>query len=308
MEEDMPKVSVLTPIYNTKEEHLRKTIQSILNQTFKNFEFLILNDSPNNPKIKNIVKSFNDNRIIYLENKENLGISASRNKLITLAKGKYLAVVDHDDISEPYRLEKEVSFLDKHKDIGVISGNIHYMHGNFDTNHPCSNLEIKQALLQGCVVAHPACMIRKSILTKNNINYEEAYSPAEDYMLWIRLLDKTMFANLDDILIKYRDFEGNTSHLQSEKMENMDALIKNYAQRTYPYFHAKNTPPMITNTKSSTKLFGFLPILSYKKQKNQKIYKILGLPIWKIKHQITTKNHTVKHYLFNLFLLKETRK
>lgn len=77
-----PKVSVLTPLYNTKEQYLRECIESILNQTYKNYEFILLNDSPDNKDLARIVKEYDDPRIVYLENEANLGISASRNKLI----------------------------------------------------------------------------------------------------------------------------------------------------------------------------------------------------------------------------------
>jgi glycosyltransferase involved in cell wall biosynthesis len=115
-----PAVSVVMPIYNnTQEEFLREAISSILSQTFTDFEFLILNDSPDNTKLDNIVKSFHDKRIRYYKNKKNLGISGSRNKLIELAKGEFLAIFDHDDISLPDRLEKQVEFLNAHPEIGV---------------------------------------------------------------------------------------------------------------------------------------------------------------------------------------------
>ena len=109
----MPKVSVLTPLYNTNPSFLKEMIESILNQTFKDFEFLLLNDSPENKELKKIVESYNDRRIIYLENEKNLGISKSRNKLLELAKGEYIAIFDHDDISLPERLENRWIFLTK---------------------------------------------------------------------------------------------------------------------------------------------------------------------------------------------------
>lgn len=116
----MVKVSVLMPVYKTKEEYLREAISSILNQTFTDFEFLILDDCPDDDREK-IVKSYQDKRITYFKNEKNLGISASRNKLIDMAQGEYLAIFDHDDISMPTRLEKQVVYLDEHPEIGVVS-------------------------------------------------------------------------------------------------------------------------------------------------------------------------------------------
>ena len=116
----MPQISVIMPIYNTNPDHLRQAVVSILTQTFTDFEFLILDDCPNDSR-EEIVKSYHDPRIVYFQNERNLGITPSRNKLIEMAKGEYLAVMDHDDISLPTRFEKQVVYLDAHKNVGVVS-------------------------------------------------------------------------------------------------------------------------------------------------------------------------------------------
>ena len=109
----MVKVSVLMPVYKTNEKFLREAIESILGQTFSDFEFLILDDCPEDDR-ESIVKSYDDKRIKYIKNEKNLGITPSRNKLIDMAEGEYLAVFDHDDISLPERFQKQVEFLDNH--------------------------------------------------------------------------------------------------------------------------------------------------------------------------------------------------
>jgi len=244
-----PKVSVLTPIYNTNPQHLRECIESILNQTFTDFEFLLLNDSPDNKELKKIVESYNDPRIIYSENETNIGISASRNKLLQMSRGEHLAIFDHDDISVPTRLEKEVEYLDSHPDIGVVSGNFKgFGDLTWNSNHPENNLDIKFALLRGCEVCHTAAMIRKSVLINNNIEWESEFSPAEDYMMWIRLIGKTMFYNFKETLVYYRWFDQNTSVLQRDKQLDRDALIKCIAYREYPYLIKKITPQNMDKT------------------------------------------------------------
>ena len=125
-ENHTPKISVLTPIYNTKPQHLRECIDSILDQTLTDFEFIILNDSPDNLEIENIVKSYDDIRIKYYKNDSNIGISASRNKLLELARGEYVAVFDHDDVCLPNRLENEASYLDKNAEVGVVGAFVQY--------------------------------------------------------------------------------------------------------------------------------------------------------------------------------------
>lgn len=101
------------PVYNSNLAYLKETIESVLNQTFSDFEFLILNDLPQNLELENFILQYakKDERIRYFKNPRNLGISGSRNKLIDLAKGEFLAVIDHDDISVKERFEKQVAFF-----------------------------------------------------------------------------------------------------------------------------------------------------------------------------------------------------
>lgn len=274
----MPKVSVLTPLYNTNPKFLKEMIESILNQTFNDFEFILLNDSPSNKEIKDIVLSYNDKRIIYVENEENLKISKSRNKLLDLAKGEYIAIFDHDDISLPQRLEKQVEFLDKNPKIGVVGSNIIKYSNNKKSNNPENNLDIKINLVaRGCIILHSTVMIRKSILTKNNIQWDEQYSPCEDYMLFANLIDKTMFYNIQEPLLIYRDHENNTSHNQSTIMKDKENLIKNILYKKYPYYAS------FPSNSSSINLFGFIPILKKEKKNNRVKYLLFGkIPILKI--------------------------
>lgn len=273
----MPKVSVLTPIYNTNPTHLRECIESILSQTFKDFEFIILNDSPENKDIDNIVKSYKDKRIKYYKNDKNIGISASRNKLLDLAKGEYIAVFDHDDISLPERLEQEVQYLDQHPDIGVVSSNLQYFPTNNLTNHPLDNLEIKKHLMFVMVVAHTAMMVRKSILDKHNIRYEEEYSPAEDYMFVLRLVQYTMFHNIQTALVKYRFIDTNTTKKQWDKMCNGDALCRDYALRQYPYLYSVALAQRpLTPIQYWIRLFDLIPLIRVKKKPHRDRWYLFG--------------------------------
>lgn len=124
----MPKVSVLMPVYKTDEKYLRGAIESVLRQTFSDFEFLILDDAPEDSR-EDIVKSYKDKRIKYIKNETNLGITPSRNKLIELAKGEYLAVMDHDDVSLPERFAKQIKYLDEYPEVGVVGCKIKTMIG-----------------------------------------------------------------------------------------------------------------------------------------------------------------------------------
>lgn len=224
----MPKVSVLTPLYRPPEDYLREMMESVLHQTFSDFEFILLNDCPEDTATDEIVASYGDERIVYLKNETNLGIAASRNLLIEKAKGEYLAVVDHDDVSLETRLQKEVKFLDEHPNCGVVSSWYQKMYGkrNLVRKRPETNAEIVAAMSEGCAVIHPAAMIRKSVLNQFHIRYEPEFSPAEDYALFARLIGKTEFYNLQEVLLLYRNFNGNTSHKKRQQMRENDAKIK----------------------------------------------------------------------------------
>lgn len=276
----MPRVSVLTPIYNTNPLHLREMIESILNQTFTDFEFLILNDSPENKEIEKIVKSYKDKRIKYFKNDRNIGITPSRNKLMDLACGEYIAVFDHDDISVPTRLEQQVNFLDKNPHVGVVSGFLQ----NFGDNDivrptPENDSDIKIAMTENCSVWHTAAMIRKSVLVDNGIKYEEYYSPCEDYRLWMRLMGITKFHNLQTVLVKYRVFGNQTSARQNARMKMLHHVIRLDIINQFPAYRNAAVKAGITGTRFRLRLFGFIPLIKIKKNR---VYLFEFIPILKI--------------------------
>lgn len=278
----MPKVSVLTPIYNTNPEHLRKCIESILNQTFTDFEFLIINDSPENIELDSIVNSYNDPRIKYIKNDKNIGISATRNKLLKLAKGEYIAIFDHDDISVPERLALQVEILDNNSAIGVVSGWMKFFgKDNFVWETPETDLDIKINMTQNCCVAHTSAMIRKSLLIDNCIEYEEFYTPSEDYRLWARLMDLTHFYNIQKVLVEYRTHMNMTTIRQEKKMYNAWRAVSSELRNKYPvYYNMMSKQEYVTGTRFRLRLLGIIPLL---KIKNNWIQLFEFIPILKMK-------------------------
>ena len=267
--------------------HLREMIESILNQTFTDFEFLILNDSPDNIEIEKIVQEYakKDKRIMYYRNEKNLGISRSRNKLLEMARGEYVAVMDHDDISLLDRFEQQVDFLDKNQHIGIVSGWMeYYINGRSTKSYwktPEHNIDIKQGLTQDSVICHPATMMRRSLFVDNDIKYEPQYSPCEDYLLWVRMLDKTGFYNMQKPLLLYRMHDNRTSVLYDDKMKMLSRDISFQARNKFPAFY--NGLCRSDNANLTTfrlRLFGFIPLI---KIKNNKIYLFECLPIAKLK-------------------------
>lgn len=290
-----PKISVLTPIYNTNPAHLRECIESVLNQSFSDFEFLILNDSPENQEIKQVVLSYQDKRIKYFENEHNLGISESRNKLITLAKGEYLAVFDHDDISTPDRFELEARYLNTHPEIGCVSCWAEYFGvENKILQHPETNLKIKMNLLYNCVVLHSGCMIRKSVLEENNIWYEQAFSPAEDWRLFTRLMDYTSFYNIPKVLLKYRTHITQTSKISENKINNAwpEIAMDVQARNLRLWLEAEKVIIRRTNW---LYLFGFLPIVKTIHLHKNTWYFLFGIvPLLKIRRYSDRKDDFFK--------------
>ncbi len=274
----MPTVSVLTPIYNTNHAFLRKCIESILNQTFSDFEFIILNDSPENIELEKQVLSYHDRRIRYIKNERNIGISASRNRLIELSRGKYIAVFDHDDISHPTRLAKQVEFLDKNPYIGVVGSWAHWFgEKDFIRKNPEYDTDIKIRLTDVCAIMHTTAMIRKSVLIENDIKYEEQYTPAEDYRLWGRLMECTCFHNLQEVLVEYRWQNTNTSNQNRNRINIVHKSIKMQICNKFPMYRLEFERSV---RRVRFRLFGKIPLL---KIKNKWALLFDCIPLMKIK-------------------------
>ena len=276
----MTKVSVLMPVYKTPEAYLRAAIESILAQTFTDFEFLILDDCPTDDR-EQIVKSYADKRIKYAKNPQNMGISASRNKLIDMAQGEYLAIFDHDDISLPTRLEKEVAYLDEHTECGVVSCAKKNIIGGKVVVYLENNAEITRQLFMSCCIVHSASVFRKSMLNDLNLRYETEYSPAEDYALYCRLVGKTEFHNLPEVLFYYRNFAGNTTHLQKQKMNDKTVQIKDFVRRDNPLLWEKILPNV--EQISRVKFFGLPLIKIVRRGEITKGYLFGKLPLYTTK-------------------------
>jgi glycosyltransferase involved in cell wall biosynthesis len=199
----MPKISVLMPIYNTKEKHLRRAVESILNQTFEDFELIIIDDSTIDNT--NIIQSYDDKRIKYYKNKTKTGVAASLNYGFKIAQGDYIARMDSDDISLPQRLEKQLSFMENNPEIDILGTYMKYIPSNRLIEYPVENNEIEKAFLfLYCAISHPTIMIKKDTITKFDLKYNEKYTYAEDYELWLSLIGKVKFANLAEVLLYYR--------------------------------------------------------------------------------------------------------
>lgn len=256
------KVSVLVPVYRTDRRVLRATIESVLAQSYADFELLLVDDCPEDPRT-DVVAEFDDPRIVYRINDRNVGISETRNVLLATARGEYLAILDHDDVCRTDRLQQQVSYLDAHPACGVVSSWVREIPSGKIVEEPISNEAIRLGLMCGCVVYHSAAMVRASVLRDNRIEYEEEFSPSEDYRLWLRLMAVTEFHNLPEPLLDYRLHESNTSKTQGGRMFRMTRRLQEYAAAEYPdlYVAGMNVNDTRIRKRSLVKLLG-VPVLS----------------------------------------------
>lgn len=202
-----PSVSVVMPAYNAA-KYLREAIDSILSQTFTDFEFIIINDGSSDLS-KQIIQSYTDSRIVYIENEQNSGICVTLNKGLDAARGRYIVRMDSDDIALPHRLAIQVDYMDKNPNVGVAGCMVERFYDDDILKHdfPPSETDFYQCkadLLLSTCVAHPATIIRKSILDKHNLRYDDFFRGMEDYHLWWRMARHTFITNIPRVLLKYR--------------------------------------------------------------------------------------------------------
>jgi len=199
-----PLVSVLMPAYNS-EKYIAEAIQSILNQTVRNFELCIINDGSTDGTAA-VIDQFNDPRIIKVHQPKNLGLVATRNALIELARGKYIAYLDNDDIAFPDRLEKQIAFLESGK-ADLCSGAYQTLNEETgkrrNSKERYTDADIKALISVYCPLCNPAVMGRAEIFKQ--FRYRPGNDHAEDYSMWQEIaLAGYRLANLKDKLITYR--------------------------------------------------------------------------------------------------------
>lgn len=218
-------VSVIMSNYNTPTEYLVEAIESVLNQTYTNFELIIVDDCSTDNSLE-IIKSYKDSRIVVLENEENLGITKSLNKALAVAKGEYIARMDADDVCLTERFSKQVEFLENNPQVVVcgtgveLIGDWQERHSNKTLCRDIPNRELfKIYLLFGNYpnIVHPTAMFNASLLKSNNIKYDERYPVAQDYKMWVTCCDYGECVNLKETLLYYRVHIGAVSSAKTEK-------------------------------------------------------------------------------------------
>ncbi len=208
-----PMISVVMPVYNA-EKYITEAVESILNQTYSDFEFIIVDDCSTDNSYE-ILQSYaaNDARIRLFKNDVNSKLPKTLNFGISQAKGKYIARMDADDISLPERFAKQVAFMDANPEIGVSGGYAAVLGG--DESGVIMKVQITHGLIKAysffvcCNLIHPTVIMRMEVLENRALSYdEELVGVAEDYDLWVRMLHSgVLFANLPEPLLYYRKSE-----------------------------------------------------------------------------------------------------
>ena len=226
MKSNKVSISVVMSIFNEKEDWLIGSISSIINQSFKDFEFIIINDNPNKELNDHMLDKFRltDSRIIIVNNNENLGLTKSLNIGFKKARGKYIARMDADDISLPERLARQFDFMENNKEI-VACGSFIRVFGKInktDKSLPTNCNQFKNILLIKNPLPHPTAFIRNEIIQKNKIKYDERYKYSQDYGLWSELSIYGFLTNITEVLLHYRVADNQIS-IKNKKEQTLCA-------------------------------------------------------------------------------------
>ncbi|TGU72287.1 glycosyltransferase [Geomonas terrae] len=221
-----PAVTVLMAVYNG-EAFLREAVESILTQTFKDFELLVIDDGSTDGSA-DIVASFVDPRVLLVRNGKNLGLIATLNRGIELARGAYIVRMDCDDVSLPERLQRQVDFMEAHPEVGVCG--VWYLEFGErvrrTTRCACDHDSIRCGTLFNPVVGHPTVILRKRLLEEHGLRYDADFGHAEDFRLWAEALRYCRFANIPEVLLHYRLHPGQVTSVHAQQQMESSGRVR----------------------------------------------------------------------------------
>ena len=235
----VPLVSILMPVYKTA-PYLREAMDSMLSQTFTDFELIVLDDcSPDNAE--DILDSYTDPRIVRYKGEKNAGLSNVLNVGIGMARGKYIARMDSDDLSMPERLQIQVDYLEAHPDIDLVSVGMHLFGAKDEVWLREQDPEkVKIIALFHSPILHASSMWRRDSFEKHGLRFRQEMVPSEDYDLWTRALVKGLkLVNLRQVLYKYR-IHPEQATTQTDKTTSKSRLVQqDYLAATLPSLSEK---------------------------------------------------------------------
>lgn len=309
----MARVTVLMPVYNV-EKYIKEAIDSILNQTFKDFILLILDDYSTDNTAK-IISEYTDPRIKYYKQDKNVGLSENLNTGVALADTEYLARMDGDDISVATCLEKQINFLDTHADIDICSVGFQFFGAkNSTVIFPENHEDIKVQHLFGCSVIQP--MFRRSLFINNKLKYKTEAFPAEDYMMWAEALKVGKAYTIQEVLFYYR---SHPDQISTEKRENqitksnlvrlfmLEWLSTNFTYSEKEYIVESFLTGSVSNLNEFNQLIYFSNVILEKNKLNNKFCEKALIKRFKKHFYVVSFNlsHSLyfqEKYSLNLFL------
>lgn len=228
-----PDISVLMSVYNG-ERFLATAVQSILDQSFQNFQFIIINDGSTDGSGQILKKYAAEDKRIELVEQDNKGLISSLNTGLSLAKAGLIARMDADDIALSHRLEVQKAYMDTHRDVGVLGSAIIPIDDDGNTSpallYPNTGKALdKYIYTRGSPLAHPAVMIRRDIVLAQG-GYRSAFKHAEDYDLWLRLHKVTKIANIKEPLLKYRQHDDKVSVIHARAQAEASIVARYVAK------------------------------------------------------------------------------
>ncbi len=211
MDNDKVAISVIMSVYNTRSDYLNIAVQSILNQSFRDFEFIIIDDG-SGEECRGELRKFKDERIRLITNPRNYGLTRSLNIGLREACGRYIARMDADDYSLPKRFERQYHYMEKHKEIQILGA---WVKEGKRIQKCCGNVSSKwrytRMLFDNVGIFHPTAFIRGEFLRRNGFWYDESYEKAQDFELWSRCLRVGYMYVYPEVLLNYRIHEGQIS-------------------------------------------------------------------------------------------------
>jgi len=225
-----PKISVVMPVYNS-EKYLKESIGSILNQTFKDFELIIVDDCSTDNSLK-IIKGYKDKRIKLFRNKKNLGTVRTRNIGLKKAKGKYIAVMDSDDMSFQSRLRIQLNYLEGNPHIFLVGGSAVYIYNDSKDVRKFRKYDdykmLAWRLPKSCSIIHSSVMFRNT-----GEKYNEAFTSAHDYNFYLEMLAKGKnLTNLPNFLVIHRVHKSS-----AHSNNNLQAFFRNVTQDIHSHLN-----------------------------------------------------------------------
>ena len=230
----MARLSIVVGTYNAA-AFIEATIASLLRQTFRDFELIVVDDASSDDTVAR-VSAIEDGRIRLIRNPTNLGVANTRNIGVAAAGGEYLAMNDHDDLSLPTRLERQVAFLDRHRDVLLAATGIYSLRGDRRTAEPMpafAHDELRWRLMTHSPLCHSSICVRLAAMREAGLRYDPSCDFGDDFDLYHRTAAVGRIAALQERLVVYRWHASNASHLRNSEMNERGGRMLRRAHHDY---------------------------------------------------------------------------